>query len=213
MLGTGNKAKRRSCTLTKNPCAWLFQECDAVNRIDRTGQTNQLNNKVMKAKNLLPENYAAQCVKNWSKKEVEFNALTKIEKIAVLESMHKVDPTEKFTFSENVLFDKLTKDEKIAYLLNPVNRGKEISVDTYVERKVSTTYDKVSLLAKIKFLLTKVENPEKLVLYPIPIGIERVKAIYSFMKSFENIEALMQFIEETETETEETETEETEPQK
>ena len=156
----------------------------------------------MKAKNLLPENYAAQCVKNWSKKEVEFNALTKIEKIAVLESMVKVDPTEKITFSENVLFDKLTKDEKIAYLLNPVNRGKEISTDTYVDRKVSTTYDKVSLLAKIKYLLTKVENPGKLV---IPIGIERVKAIYSFMKSFENIEALMQFIEETETETEETE--------
>ena len=161
----------------------------------------------MKAKNLLPENYAAQCIKNWSKKESEFNSLTKIEKIAVLESMCKVDPTEKITFCENVLFDKLTKDEKIAYLLNPVNRGKEISVDTYVERKVSTTYDKVSLLAKIKYLLTKVDNPEKLVLYPLPIGTERVKAIYSFMKSFENIEALMQFIEETETETEETETE------
>ena len=163
----------------------------------------------MKTLNLLPENYAAQCVKNWSKKEVEFNALTKIEKIAVLESMVKFDPTEKITFSESVPFDKLTKDEKIAYLLNPVNRGKEISVDTYVERKVSTTYDKVSLLAKIKFLLTKVENPEKLVLYPIPIGIERVKAIYSFMQSFENIEALMRFIEESESESE-TETEETE---
>ena len=163
--------------------------------------------------NLLPENYAAQCVKNWSKKESEFNSLTKIEKIAVLESMYKVDPTEKITFCENVVFDKLTKDEKIAYLWDPVNRSKEISADTYVERKVVTTYDKVSLLAKIKFLLTKVENPEKLV---IPIGIERVKAIYSFMKSFDNIEALMQFIEETETETEETEeteTEETEPQK
>ena len=156
----------------------------------------------MKTKNLLPENYAAQCVKNWSKKEVEFNSLTKIEKIAVLESMVKVDPTEKFTFSENVPFDKLTKDEKIAYLLNPLNRGKEISTDTYVERKVSTTYDKVSLLAKIKFLLTKVESPEKII---VPIGIERVKAIYTFMQSFENIEALMQFIEETETETEETE--------
>jgi len=64
----------------------------------------------MKTKNLLPENYAAQCVKNWSKKEVEFNALTKIEKIAVLESMYKVDPAQKITFSENVLFDKLTKD-------------------------------------------------------------------------------------------------------
>ena len=163
----------------------------------------------MKTKNLLPENYAAQCVKNWSKKESEFNTLTKIEKIAVLESMCKVDPAQKITFSENVLFDKLTKDEKIEYLLNPVNRGKEISVDTYVERKVSTTYDKVSLLAKIKFLLTKVENPEKLV---VKIGVERIKAIYSFMKSFENLEALMQFIEETETETE-TETEETEPQK
>ena len=161
----------------------------------------------MKTKNLLPENYAAQCVKNWSKKEVEFNSLTKIEKIAVLESMVKFDPTEKITFSENVPFDKLTKDEKIAYLLNPVNRGKEISTDTYVERKVSTTYDKVSLLAKIKYLLTKVESPEKII---VPIGIERVKAIYSFMQSFENIDALLQFIEETETETE---TEETEPQK
>ena len=159
----------------------------------------------MKTKNLLPENYAAQCIKNWSKKEVEFNALTKIEKIAVLESMCKVDPTQKITFSESVPFDKLTKDEKIAYLLNPVNRGKEISVDTYVERKVSTTYDKVSLLAKIKYLLTKVESPEKII---VPIGIERVKAIYSFMQSFENIEALLQFIEtETETETEETESE------
>ena len=165
----------------------------------------------MKAKNLLPENYAAQCVVNWSKKESEFNSLTKIEKIAVLESMYKVDPTEKITFSENVIFDKLTKDEKIAYLLNPVNRGKEISTDTYVERKVSTTYDKVSLLAKIKYLLTKVESPEKIV---VKIGVERIKAIYSFMQSFENIEALLQFIEETEeTETEETETEETEPQK
>jgi len=164
----------------------------------------------MKAKNLLPENYAAQCVKNWSKKESEFNALTKIEKIAVLESMVKIDPTEKITFSENVLFDKLTKDEKIAYLLNPVNRGKEISVDTYVERKVSTTYDKVSLLAKIKFLLTKVDNPEKLVLYPLPIGTERVKAIYSFMQSFENIDALLQFIEsEKDKEEEEEEEEET----
>ena len=158
----------------------------------------------MKAKNLLPENYAAQCVKNWSKKESEFNSLTKIEKIAVLESMVKFDPTEKITFSESVLFDKLTKDEKIAYLLNPINRGKEISVDTYVERKVSTTYDKVSLLAKIKFLLTKVENPQKIV---VPIGIERVKAIYSFMKSFENIEALLQFIEEEEEEEEEEEKE------
>ena len=169
----------------------------------------------MKTKNLLPENYAAQFVKNWSKKESEFNSLTKIEKIAILESMCKIDPTEKITFSENVLFDKLTKDEKIAYLWDPINRNKEISVNTYVERKVSTTYDKVSLLAKIKYLLTKVDNPEKLVLYPLPIGTERVKAIYSFMKSFENIEALMQFIEETETETEteETETEETEPQK
>ena len=169
----------------------------------------------MKTKNLLPENYAAQCVKNWSKKEVEFNSLTKIEKIAVLESMVKVDPTEKFTFSENVPFDKLTKDEKIAYLLNPLNRGKEISTDTYVERKVSTTYDKVSLLAKIKFLLTKVESPEKII---VPIGIERVKAIYSFMKSFEDIEALLQFIEEEkdnveEEEETETETEETEPKK
>ena len=161
----------------------------------------------METKNLLPENYAAQCVKNWSKKESEFNSLTKIEKIAVLESMCKVDPTEKITFCENVELKKLTKDEKIEYLLDPANRGKEITLDTYVERKVSTTYDKVSLLAKIKYLLTKVENPEKLV---IPIGIERVKAIYSFMKSFENLEALMQFIEETETETE---TEETEPQK
>ena len=160
----------------------------------------------MKAKNLLPENYAAQCIKNWSKKESEFNALTKIEKIAILESMCKVDKDETLTFTENVLFDKLTKDEKIAYLLNPVNRGKEISTDTYVERKVSTTYDKVSLLAKIKFLLTKVENPEKLV---IPIGIERVKAIYTFMQSFDNLEALLQFIEESEseTETEESETE------
>ena len=162
----------------------------------------------MKAKNLLPENYAAQCVKNWSKKESEFNALTKIEKIAILESMCKVDKDETLTFTENVLFDKLTKDEKIAYLLNPVNRGKEISTDTYVERKVSTTYDKVSLLAKIKFLLTKVESPEKLV---IPIGIERVKAIYTFMQSFDNLEALLQFIEESESETE-SETE-TEPQK
>jgi hypothetical protein len=66
-------------------------------------------------------------------------------------------------------------------------------------------------------LLTKVESPEKLVLYPIPIGTERVKAIYSFMKSFENIEALMRFIEsekdEEEEEETETETEETEPQK
>ena len=153
----------------------------------------------MKTKNLLPENYAAQCVKNWSKKESEFNSLTKIEKIAVLESMYKVDPTEKITFSENVIFDKLTKDEKIAYLWNPVNRNKEIKVDTYVEREISTTYDKVSLLAKIKFLLTKVESPEKLV---IPIGIERVKAIYTFMQSFDNLEALLQFIEETETESE-----------
>ena len=161
----------------------------------------------MKTKNLLPENYAAQCVKNWSKKEVEFNALAKIEKIAILESMYKVDKDETLTFTETVLFDKLTKDEKIAYLLNPVNRGKEISTDTYVERKVSTTYDKVSLLAKIKYLLTKVENPEKLV---IPIGIERVKAIYSFMKSFENIEALMQFIEESEKDNEEEEEEEEE---
>ena len=159
----------------------------------------------MKAKNLLPENYAAQCIKNWSKKESEFNALTKIEKIAILESMCKVDKDETLTFTENVLFDKLTKDEKIAYLLNPVNRGKEISTDTYVERKVSTTYDKVTLLAKIKFLLTKVENPEKLV---IPIGIERVKAIYSFMQSFENIDALLQFIEsEKDNEEEESESE------
>ena len=164
----------------------------------------------MKAKNLLPENYAAQCVKNWSKKESEFNALTKIEKIAILESMCKVDPTEKITFTENVLFDKLTKDEKIAYLLNPVNRGKEISTDTYVERKVATTYDKVTLLAKIKYLLTKVDNPEKLVLYPLPIGTERVKAIYSFMQSFENIDALLQFIEsEKDKEEEEEEEEET----
>ena len=161
----------------------------------------------MKAKNLLPENYAAQCVKNWSKKEVEFNALTKIEKIAVLESMVKFDPTEKITFSESVPFDKLTKDEKIAYLLNPINRGKEISTDTYVERKVFTTYDKVSLLAKIKYLLTKVESPEKII---VPIGIERVKAIYSFMQSFENIEALMQFIEESEKDNEEEEEEEEE---
>ena len=159
----------------------------------------------MKTKNLLPENYAAQCVKNWSKKESEFNSLTKIEKIAVLESMVKIDPTEKITFSENVIFDKLTKDEKIAYLWDPVNRNKEISVNTYVERKVSTTYDKVSLLAKIKYLLTKVDNPEKLVLYPLPIGIERVKAIYSFMQSFGSIEELKQFIDETESETEETE--------
>ena len=154
----------------------------------------------MKAKNLLPENYAAQCVKNWSKKEVEFNSLTKIEKIAVLESMYKVDPNEKITFSENVTFDKLTKDEKIEYLWNPVNRSKEISADTYVERKVSTTYDKVSLLAKIKYLLTKVENPEKLV---IPIGLERVKAIFDFFRGFENLEALLQFIEsESESESE-----------
>ena len=169
----------------------------------------------MKTKNLLPENYAAQCIKNWSKKESEFNSLTKIEKIAVLESMHQVDPTEKITFSENVLFDKLTKDEKIAYLLNPVNRGKEISVDTYVERKVSTTYDKVSLLAKIKYLLTKVDNPEKLVLYPLPIGTERVKAIYSFMQSFDNVDALLQFIESEKDNEEEEEEEETEtaPQK
>ena len=143
----------------------------------------------MKTENLLPENYAAQCVKNWSKKEVEFNSLTKIEKIAVLESMVKVDPAQKITFSENVLFDKLTKDEKIAYLLNPVNRGKEIGPDTYVERKVVTTYDKVTLLAKIKFLLTKVENPEKLV---IPIGLERVKAIFEFFRGFENLEELLQ---------------------
>ena len=169
----------------------------------------------METKNLLPENYAAQCVKNWSKKESEFNALTKIEKIAILESMCKVDPTEKITFSENVLFDKLTKDEKIAYLWDPINRNKEISVNTYVERKVSTTYDKVSLLAKIKFLLTKVESPEKLI---IPIGIERVKAIYSFMQSFDNVDALLQFIESEkdneEEEEEETETEtETAPQK
>jgi len=163
----------------------------------------------METKNLLPKNYAAQCVKNWSKKESEFNSLTKIEKIAVLESMCKVDKEETLTFTENVEFKKLTKDEKIAYLWDPINRNKEISLDTYVERKVSTTYDKVSLLAKIKFLLTKVESPEKLV---VKIGVERVKAIYSFMKSFENIEDLLQFIEETETETE-TETEETEPQK
>ena len=165
----------------------------------------------MKTKNLLPENYAAQCVKNWSKKESEFNALTKIEKIAVLESMHKVDPAQKITFCENVMFDKLTKDEKIAYLWDPANRNKEISVDTYVERKVSTTYDKVTLLAKIKFLLTKVESPETLT---IPIGIERVKAIYTFMHSFENIEALMQFIESEKDNEEEEETEtETAPQK
>ena len=159
----------------------------------------------MKAKNLLPENYAAQCVKNWSKKESEFNALTEIEKIAVLESMHKVDPTEKITFPENVEFKKLTKEEMISYISNPVNREKDIKGDTVVERLVATTYDKVSPLAKIKFLLTKVESPEKIV---IPIGIERVKAIYSFMQSFENIEALMQFIEtETDKEEEEEETE------
>ncbi len=165
----------------------------------------------MKTKNLLPNGYAAQCVKNWSKKESEFNALTKIEKIAVLESMVKFDPTEKITFFENVEFNKLTKDEKISYLLDPVNRNKDIKGDTVVERKVSTTYDKVSLLAKIKYLLTKVDHPEKIV---VPIGMERVKAIYEFFKGFENLGALMRFIEETETEeTEETETEETEPQK
>ena len=164
----------------------------------------------MKTKNLLPENYAAQCVKNWSKKESEFNALTKIEKIAVLESMYKVDPTEKITFYENVLFDKLTKDEKIEYLWDPVNRSKEISTDTYVERKVSTTYDKVTLLAKIKYLLTKVDNPEKLVLYPLPIGTERVKAIYSFMQSFDNVDALLQFIESEKDKEEEEEEEEEE---
>ena len=165
----------------------------------------------MKAKNLLPENYAAQCVKNWSKKESEFNDLTKIEKIAVLESMYKVDPAQKITFCENVMFDKLTKDEKIAYLWDPANRNKEISVDTYVERKVSTTYDKVTLLAKIKYLLTKVESPEKII---VPIGIERVKSIYTFMHSFENIEALMQFIESEKDNEEEEETEtETAPQK
>ena len=159
----------------------------------------------MKKENLLPKNYAAQCIKNWSKKESEFNALTKIEKIAVLESMCEFDPTEEITFCENVIFDKLTKDEKIAYLWNPVNRNKEIKVDTYVEREISTTYDKVSLLAKIKFLLTKVENPEKII---VPIGTERVKAIYSFMQSFENIDALLQFIEESEKDNEEEEEEE-----
>ena len=170
----------------------------------------------METKNLLPENYAAQCVKNWSKKESEFNALTKIEKIAVLESMYKVDKDETLTFTENVEFKRLTKEEIISYISNPVNREKDIKADTVVERLVSTTYDKVSPLAKIKFLLTKVESPEKIV---IPIGIERVKAIYSFMQSFENIEALLQFIEEEETEEEEeeeteTETEtETEPKK
>ena len=167
-----------------------------------------------KETNLLDPAYAKNLVLGWSKKETEFNKLAKIEKIAVLESMVEFDPTEKITFSENVLFDKLTKDEKIAYLLNPVNRGKEISTDTYVERKVSTTYDKVSLLAKIKFLLTKVENPEKIV---VPIGIERVKAIYTFMNSFGTLEQLLQFIEsekdnEEEEEEEETETE-TAPQK
>jgi len=119
--------------------------------------------------------------------------------------MVEFDPTDKITFSENVLFDKLTKDEKIEYLLNPVNRGKEISVDTYVERKVSTTYDKVSLLAKIKFLLTKVENPEKIV---VPIGIERVKAIYTFMNSFGTLEQLLQFIESEKDKEEEEEEEE-----
>ena len=155
--------------------------------------------------NLLPENYAAQCIKNWSKKECEFNSLTKIEKIAVLESMYKVDKEETLTFTENVLFDKLTKDEKIANLLNPVNRGKEISADTYVERKVSTTFDKVTLLAKIKFLLTKVESPEKII---VPIGIERVKSIFEFFRGFENLEALLQFIESEKDNEEEEEEEE-----
>ena len=165
----------------------------------------------MKAKNLLPENYAAQCVKNWSKKESKFNDLTKIEKISVLESMYKVDKDETLTFPELVEFKKLTKEEMISYISNPVNREKEIKGDTVVERLVATTYDKVTPLAKIKYLLTKVESPQKIV---VPIGIERVKAIYSFMQSFENIEALMQFIEtETETEETETETEETEPKK
>ena len=169
----------------------------------------------MKAKNLLPENYAAQCVKNWSKKESKFNDLTKIEKISVLESMYKVDKDETLTFPENVEFKKLTKDEIISYISNPVNRDKDIKGDTIVERLVSTTYDKVTLLAKIKYLLTKVESPEKLI---IPIGIERVKAIYSFMQSFDNVDALLQFIESEkdneEEEEEETETEtETAPQK
>ena len=153
----------------------------------------------MKAKNLLPENYAAQCVKNWSKKESEFNDLTKIEKIAVLESMYKVDKDETLTFPEYVEFKKLTKEEMISYISNPVNREKDIKGDTVVERLVVTTYDKVTPLAKIKYLLTKVENPEKIV---VPIGIERVKAIYTFMHSFGSIEELMQFIEESESESE-----------
>jgi len=59
--------------------------------------------------------------------------------------------------------------------------------------------------AKIKFLLTKVESPEKLV---VPIGIERVKAIYTLMHSFGSIEELMQFIEESEKDNEEEEEEE-----
>ena len=129
--------------------------------------------------------------------------------------MYKVDKDETLTFPENVEFKKLTKDEIISYISNPVNRDKDIKGDTIVERLVSTTYDKVSLLAKIKFLLTKVESPEKLI---IPIGIERVKAIYSFMQSFDNVDALLQFIESEkdneEEEEEETETEtETAPQK
>lgn len=103
-------------------------------------------------------------VKKDSTKEVNFASLTKIEKIAYLETLVNTDGTKK-TFKKSVKVANLSKDKKFELIAMFAGMGNLEAVaaiandnkDFETELDVVITYDKMSDSQKLDFL--RCENP------------------------------------------------------
>lgn len=145
----------------------------------------------MKAKNLLPDNYAANVLCNWMKKIGKFEELTDKKQLDLLESLHPVNESDKVTFLDALEYKDLTGKQKYLLMDHAADAGKPFKKDGFHTVDVTAKYGNLTISQKIKYLLVKVPDIKN---DNINIGAARVTAFFEFMKKYDNIETLLDFL-------------------
>ena len=145
----------------------------------------------METKNLLPENYAANVLCNWMKKIGKFEELTDKKQLDLLESLHPVNESDKVTFSDALEYKDLTGKQKYLLMDKAADAGKLFKKDGFHTVDITAKYGSMTIAQKIKYLLVKVPEVKN---GNINIGAARVTAFFEFMKQYDNIETLLEFL-------------------
>ncbi len=145
----------------------------------------------MKTKNLLPDNYAANVLCNWMKKIGKFEELTDKKQLDLLESLHPVNESDKVTFSDALEYKDLTGKQKYLLMDKAADEGRPFKKEGFHTVDVTAKYGSLTISQKIKYLLVKVPDVKN---ENINIGAARVSAFFEFMKQYENIETLLDFL-------------------